>query len=189
MPWVKRAARWLECLLEAVVILLVVALTAVVILAVVYRKLGDSLVWYDEIASIMLAWLTYYGAALAALKRAHIGVDSLLLAMPLRWRLFAAGVAEACVFAFFGMLAWMGWVVLQVLEGVSLISLTWMPVQLTQSVIPLGAVLFIIAEALSLPDYWQRLRRGEAWSHEAPPESAEPKDASLSLAGGEGAPR
>ena len=32
----------------------------------VYRKAGASLTWYDEIASILLAWVTYYGAALAA---------------------------------------------------------------------------------------------------------------------------
>ena len=41
-----------------------------------------SLGWYDEGASIMLAWLTYYGAALAALKRAHIGFPGLVNAMP-----------------------------------------------------------------------------------------------------------
>jgi hypothetical protein len=34
------------------------------------------------------------------------------------------------------------------------------PIWLTQSVIPIGAVLFIICEALSLPDYWRRLREG-----------------------------
>ena len=39
----------------------------IVVVAVVYRKIGHSLVWYDEGASIVLAWLTYYGAALAAL--------------------------------------------------------------------------------------------------------------------------
>jgi hypothetical protein len=41
-----------------------------------------------------------------------------------------------------------------------LISLPYVPIQFTQSVIPIGAVLFIICEALSLPEYWQRLREG-----------------------------
>jgi hypothetical protein len=31
---------------------------------------------------------------------------------------------------------------------------------LTQSVIPIGAALFIVCEALSLPEYWRRLREG-----------------------------
>ena len=53
-----------------------------VLLGVACRKLEIPLVWYDEGASIMLAWLTYYGAALAALKRAHIGFPGLVNAMP-----------------------------------------------------------------------------------------------------------
>ena len=35
-------------------------------------------------------------------------------------------------------------------EGSYLIGLPWMPTRLTQSVIPIGAVLFVIAELLSL---------------------------------------
>jgi hypothetical protein len=41
-----------------------------------------------------------------------------------------------------------------------LISLPGVPVLFTQSVIPIGATLFIICEALSLPEYWHRLREG-----------------------------
>ncbi|HMB77205.1 MAG TPA: TRAP transporter small permease subunit, partial [Kiloniellaceae bacterium] len=65
--------RGLEVTLQTVLFSLVVSLTAVVVIAVVYRKLGASLAWYDEVASILLAWVTYYGAALAALNRGHIG--------------------------------------------------------------------------------------------------------------------
>ena len=43
----------------------------VVVLGVVFRWDGEALSWYDEVASVQLAWLTYYGASLAALKRAH----------------------------------------------------------------------------------------------------------------------
>ena len=74
---------WLERVLEVWVMFLISALTVIVVLAVIWRKAGASFVWYDEVGSIMLAWITYYGAALAALKRAHIGFDGILLAMPL----------------------------------------------------------------------------------------------------------
>ena len=66
------------------------------------------LVWYDEGASIMLAWLTYYGAALAALKRAHIGFPGLVNAMPPRWRVPAVWFGEVCVIGFFALLSWFG---------------------------------------------------------------------------------
>jgi hypothetical protein len=35
-----------------------------------------------------------------------------------------------------------------------LVSLPWVPQRLTQSVIPIGAVLFIIAELVTLPEVW-----------------------------------
>ena len=149
-----------ERLLEIFVMLIMVGLTALVILAVFYRKAGASFSWYDEVAAIMLAWLTYYGAALAALKRAHIGFDGIVLAVPPAWRLIFVAVAEIFVIAFFIILAWQGWVVVQVLEGSTLISLTFVPVQLTQSVIPIGAALFILAELISLPGYWRHVRAG-----------------------------
>ncbi len=172
MQWLARAQGVLERLLEAILIFLMVALTVVVVVAVIYRKAGASLAWYDEVASVMLAWVTYYGAALAALKRGHIGFDGLVLALPARWQLAAVIVAEACVYAFFLLLAWTGWVVLKVLEGDTLVSLPEVSVQITQSVIPIGAVLFLLCETLSLPTHWHRLRAG--LSHELP--EIEPED-------------
>jgi TRAP-type C4-dicarboxylate transport system permease small subunit len=167
MAVVNRLARWLEIVLELIAGFLIVALTAVVAYAVFWRYLGGSAPrWYDEVAAIMLAWLTYYAGALAALKRGHIGMDALLMAMPLKARLACAAVAEAVVLGFFVVLAWMGLVVLQVLEGMTLISLTFVPVRLTQSVIPIGATLFIVAELLSMPAYFAKLKAGVSLEHE-----------------------
>ena len=75
-------------------------------------------------------------------------------------------ISEACVFGFFGLLAWTGWVVLQVLAGDTLVSLPQVSVQITQSVIPIGAVLFMLCEALSLPDYWRRVQAGRRHEEE-----------------------
>jgi TRAP-type C4-dicarboxylate transport system permease small subunit len=154
-----RVRQLIERILEIWLIFLIVALTTVVVMAVIWRKAGASLVWYDEVGSVMLAWITYYGAALAALKRAHIGFDGILLALPYRWRIAAAVVGEIVVVSFFVVLAWAGWRVLQVVGIMTLISLPWVPVMFTQSVIPIGAVLFIICEVLSLPEYQHRLRQ------------------------------
>lgn len=167
MNWLSRTQGVLERLLEAILIFLMIALTVVVVVAVVYRKAGASLAWYDEVASVMLAWITYYGAALAALKRAHIGFDGLVLSLPLPWRFACMIVAELCVYAFFLVLAWTGLVVLDVLEGDTLVSLPEVSVQITQSVIPIGAALFLVCETLTLPGHWRKLRAGI--SHEIPP--------------------
>ncbi len=157
--------RSLDSLLQWTVIFLMVVLTVIVILAVFARKLGASFVWYDEVASVMLAWVTYYGAALAALKRQHIGFDGLLLRLPLKARMTAVVIAEVLVIGFFVLLAWAGLEVLAVVGGDRLVSLTWVPIAVTQSVIPIGAVLFIICELVSLPEYWRAIRSGHSTEH------------------------
>jgi TRAP-type C4-dicarboxylate transport system permease small subunit len=144
--------------LEIIVAILLIAMVVVVVMGVGFRKFGDSLVWYDEIASILLAWLTYYGAALAALKRAHIGFPGLVDALPQRWRVTVILLAEALVITFFLLLAWVGFRVLQVLEGDTLVSLPEVSIQLTQSVIPIGALLFVAAQLLSLPEVLESAR-------------------------------
>jgi len=76
-----RFRKWFHSLLEYITIFLVIVLTVIVVVAVIYRKSGASLSWYDEVASVLLAWLTYYGAALAALTRGHIGFNGLMSAL------------------------------------------------------------------------------------------------------------
>ena len=161
----NRLSRSLEYVLEWILMLLMIALTAIVVIAVVYRKFDASLSWYDEIASVALAWITYYGGALAVIKRKHIGFDSVLLAIPMPIRLYTALFAEFVFLAFFVLLAWAGWEVLLVLEGDSLVSLRWVPVQLTQSVIPVGAVLFIVCELLAAPTYLKMVAAGQSAEH------------------------
>ncbi len=134
------------------VVVLVVALAAVVVLGVGFRKAGAALVWYDEAASILLAWLTYYGAALVALKRGHIGVPVLVERLRGRVRTVVLLVGEAAVIGFFLVLAWAGLQVQGALAGTTLVSMPAVPTALAQSVIPIGAVLFIVAQLLSLPD-------------------------------------
>jgi len=151
-----------ERLLELIVILLMIALAVEVLLGVTYRKLGASLGWYDEIASVTLAWLTYYGAALAALKGAHIGFPGIVEALPPRARVPVILAGEFFVFAFFGALTWTGYRVLEVLATDTLVSLPEVPVSLTQSVIPIGGALFLVAEALHLADVLRAARRPQA---------------------------
>ena len=140
-----------EKFLEAVVVLLMAALAIEVTVGVIFRTSGYSLVWYDEIASILLAWLTFYGSALAAVKRAHIGCPEVIAMMSPRVRFVFRVIAEVLVIAFFALIAWVGYSVLDVLATDSLVSLPDIPVNYIQSVLPISAVLIILAEILTLP--------------------------------------
>jgi TRAP-type C4-dicarboxylate transport system permease small subunit len=150
-----------ERLLEIIVVVLLLVLTGVVIAGIVYRSIGHPLPWYDEVAAVLLAWLTYYGLGLGALKRAHISVPGLVRATPPRVRLLLAILCEICVFVFFILMAFFGWKVLGVLAGETLVTVD-IPVELTQSAIPVGAILFLIAEAMCLPGILRDAAEGRA---------------------------
>jgi TRAP-type C4-dicarboxylate transport system permease small subunit len=164
-PMLSRINRTLSRVLEWITISLMVLLTVIVTLAVIARLMGQSFSWYDEVAAIMLAWITYYGSALAALHRRHIGFDSVLLAMPPKFRNGAVILGEAIVLTFFFLMARAGFQVLEVLAGDTLISLTWVPIQVTQSVIPIGAILFMVCQILSLPGYLKITNAGISLEH------------------------
>lgn len=147
-----RFRRRYALLLEWVVMFLMVVLAVEVTLGIVYRTLGQSLVWYDEVASVLLAWLTFYGSALASVKRGHIGCPELVdqLSPPLKR---AIGIfSQMLVIAFFALLGWVGASILPVLAGDALVSLPWVPMSFVQSVIPVSSALILVAEVMNLLD-------------------------------------
>jgi TRAP-type C4-dicarboxylate transport system permease small subunit len=158
--FLTRARRVFESALETFVLFLVGSLAMIVIAGVAFRKFGMPLVWYDEVASIMLAWLTYYGACLAGLRRAHIGFPGFVDSVSPEMRRVLIILRELVVIGFFALAAWAGWRVVLAVDGFYLASLPNVSRQITHSVIPIGAVLFIIAELLSVRD----LIRGESVS-------------------------
>ena len=143
--------RGYERALEWLVVILMAALAGEVTLGVVFRTLGDSLEWYDEVAAILLAWLTFYGSALASVKRAHIGCPEVMALLPQKPKFVLRVVAEMLTISFFLLMGWMGYQVLGVLDTDYLISLPSIPVSWVQSVVPISAVLIVAAELITLP--------------------------------------
>lgn len=159
--------RGYERFLEWICIALMAALAAEVAAGVVFRYSGHSLVWYDEVATILLAWVTFYGAALAVLKHAHMGVPEIVRMLPPGPRVAAAVVAQLCTLVFFVLLAWVGYSILEILADDRLVSLPEVSVAYANSVIPISAVLFIVAQLLVFPDVLREARRedGAAGGH------------------------
>lgn len=132
--------------LEWVVMALMVILFVEVTLGVVFRAVGSSLVWYDEVASVLLAWLTFYGSALASVKRAHIGCPEVVEQMAPGARHAFGILAQLLVIGFFALLAWVGFSIMPVLAGDTLVSLSWVPMNFVMSVVPVSSVLILVAE-------------------------------------------
>jgi TRAP-type C4-dicarboxylate transport system permease small subunit len=153
-------------LLEVIAVILMVGVTGIIVAGFVWRWLGFSLVWYDEVAAISLAWLTYYAGALAALRGAHIGFPGLINALPAHLRVAATVCASAITIFFFTLLAWTGYEVVKILKGDTLVSLPNVSLQVTQSALPIASTLFVIAELLRLPGLIREARRGALVDHE-----------------------
>jgi TRAP-type C4-dicarboxylate transport system permease small subunit len=149
-------------ILEGVVGVLMILLALEVTVGVVYRSLGAALIWYDEIASHMLAWLTFYGAALASVKRAHIGCPELVAMLPPGPRRLVNIAAQLLVIAFFVLLGWVGASILPVLSTDALVSLPDVSMSVVQSVIPISAALIVIAELTWLIELWRSRDPGDA---------------------------
>ena len=159
--------RGYERFLEWICIVLMAALAAEVTAGVVFRYSGHSLVWYDEVATILLAWVTFYGSALAVLKHAHMGVPEIVRMLPARQRVAAAVVAQLFTLAFFVLLAWVGHSILEILAPDRLVSLPEISEAWAISVIPISAVLFVIGQLLVFPEVL-REARGEVMRTEEP---------------------
>lgn len=138
-------------LVETISLILLVALTFAVIYSTAMRYLGASPTWYDEVASVLLAWLTYFGATYAVFMRQHMGFAGLVTALPRGLAVAVALFSEILVLGYFAVVGWYGYKVLPVAAFDSLLSLPWLSLDIVQSVIPITAVLMIIGTLLTMP--------------------------------------
>ncbi|MDD9745272.1 MULTISPECIES: TRAP transporter small permease [Marinovum] len=138
-------------IIETICLALLVTLAVAVIYSTTMRYLGSSPSWYDEIASVLLAWLTYFGATYALFLRHHMSFGGIVAALPKRAAVALARLSEVLVIGFFAVVAWYGNAVLAVAKWDSLLSIRWMTLDIVQSVIPITAVLMILGTLLTMP--------------------------------------
>jgi TRAP-type C4-dicarboxylate transport system permease small subunit len=158
--------RYYDRLLEVIAAALMLVVTVIIVMGFTFRWAGTSLVWYDEVASISLAWLTYYAGALAALRGAHIGFAGLVNALPAKLRIAAAWFSSGVTIFFFVLMAWVGTQVLPIIAGITLVSIPEISQVLVMSAIPIASILFVISELLRLPQLLREARRGPLVDHE-----------------------
>ena len=135
--------------LQYFIFLQMIFLSLTVVVGVCFRWSGHSLVWYDEVAGIQLAWITYFGSAYASLKGLHIGMPTLIKVFPKDIRKILFVISKIIIFLFFLILTYYGTKVIIVLRGDTLVTLDWIPQSFVQAVIPASSVLIIISEFFS----------------------------------------
>lgn len=155
-----RLIRWLDVLLQAMTIGMIVVLACVVLMGIAFRYTGNSLIWYDEVAIVLLAWITFTGAALGVLRNAHLGFSGLLYGLPPKGRYALFGINECLFLATFAVTAWGGWVILGIFGNETMTTLRFVPRSFIQSIVPISAGLMILGRALTLPERLSAVQAG-----------------------------
>ena len=142
--------------LQYFIFLQMIFLSLTVVVGVCFRWSGHSLVWYDEIAGIQLAWITYFGSAYASLKGLHIGMPTLIKVFPKDIRKILFFLSKIIILIFFLILTYYGTKVIIVLRGDTLVTLDWIPQSFVQAVIPASSILIIISEFFSYEEAYKQ---------------------------------
>ncbi len=126
---------------------LLAAMVVIVCWAVFTRYvLNSSLVWYDEFASYLLVWLTFFGTVVAAYHKRHIGFELVVDKLAPRTRQVVDFVGEAAVLGFQFVLFYYGWILTQRMGDETAISLPWVKVAWVTSVMPItGGLMLLIS--------------------------------------------
>ena len=145
----ERLLRRFIDLVEWWAMFLLVLMVALVALGVFFRYvLGASLAWYDEFASYLLVWLTFYGAGAASYRGRHIGFDVVVNRLMPSTRRMIKIVAELFVLGFQVVLFYYGWLLTQKMGDETAISLPWVKIAWVNAVLPVtGALLLLLSLA------------------------------------------
>lgn len=152
----------LVALIEWWAVCLLVAMLVVVCLGVFFRYvLNASLVWYDEFASYLLVWLTFFGTVVAAYQRRHIGFELVVDKLGPQTRRVVDFVGEAAVLGFQFVLFYYGWILAQRMGDETAISLPWVKVVWVTSVMPITGGLMLLISLTRLAGILSRRRNAQ----------------------------
>lgn len=144
-----------------VVILLMTAMTLLVITAVIFRKAGHSISWYDEFAGYILVWVTFWGAVIALERKRHIGFESLVELMPISIRKMVMSFVYSLLIFLNLILIKYGWRLTTELSGETAITLP-IPIGYINAVIPVTASLMLILCLIQIVELWIKKEEGES---------------------------
>ncbi|MBI4641119.1 MAG: TRAP transporter small permease, partial [Candidatus Tectomicrobia bacterium] len=118
-------------------VFLLIMMVVVVSLGVFFRYvMNQALVWYDEFASYLLVWLTFYGAVVASYRRRHIGFEIVVDRFPSNTRRVVDFLSESCVLGFQFVLFYYGWLLIKKMGDDIAVSLEWVKMGWIYSVFP-----------------------------------------------------
>lgn len=144
MGHLDKFSRELNRRVQGLVAAMGIAMAVIVAVQVFSRYvLNHSLFWSEEVARLLLVWLTFFGATVAYYHGAHPGVDGLYRRLSPAWRNTAACLTHGASLALFAVMIRSGiefaWFVrLQITPALNL------PKWVIMGVVPVSGLVFTI---------------------------------------------
>jgi C4-dicarboxylate transporter DctQ subunit len=134
----------IEKLLNAIIIVLLMAMTVVIFYQVVLRYGFDSSnIWAEEFARYAFIWVVLLGSACAIRRYQHIRIDFALAAMPPSMRKFVDLFNYIAIAVFLGVLAWYG-VAISMRTGNQMSAGLHIPMSFMYLSIPISAAIMLL---------------------------------------------
>lgn len=156
--WIARLDRVVATLFSVVAALTVSGLAAIIVLQVFQRYvMNRSLDWPDEMAGVLLAWITFVGAALVARDNEHISVTIAADNLPPFWSDVVRVITDLIVILLLWVYVWFSIPMVMITWGQTLITV---PISrgFLFTVLPISA-LVMIGYVLAASPLTRRLRR------------------------------
>jgi TRAP-type C4-dicarboxylate transport system permease small subunit len=151
----RMVTRALEVWAGFLLVLMVVVVTA----GVFYRYvLNAALSWYDEFASYLLVWLTFYGAVLATQRDVSIEFDEVVRRLAPGTRRVVEAASGILTLAFHLMLLVYGIVLMRSMGAETAISLPGVKMAWVYSVLPISGALMLAFSAVQVVRRWRGRR-------------------------------
>lgn len=117
---------WIDITFSFASGLLMVALSAIVIYAVVARYFFNAPpIWSEDVPRLLFVWMTYVAAVVATRRDTNIKVTFIVEKLPLRAQLIIDIVMTAMVVAILLALAWYSWPVIELNLPGRMLSTGW----------------------------------------------------------------
>jgi TRAP-type C4-dicarboxylate transport system permease small subunit len=118
-------------------------MTSLVFVSVLFR--------YEELASLLFAWLTFVGAYVGFRTRSHIRIDTLMVLFPPAVRRTIGNCVDLCVLALLALFIWQGFMLTRTTWSLEFPALEISRGYLYVS-LPIGACLMVLAILLARRD-------------------------------------
>lgn len=144
-------------------------MSIVVFINVIFRWIGASLRWSEELSRYLLVWVTFMGGAYGVKTYAHIGVEAFTILLPVKARKVLSIIVAICGIVLCSVILYF---------GIRLVNMNFQTNQLTPAMripiaymymaIPIGMACFIIRYVLNIHAAIKELLQGDIMETSSP---------------------